>query len=210
MSDLERLQQIADLAWDALKAELQRVDVCIAATRVALEVLAPLGYEVKPLPVRVFGYNQKWVELSMERGHFPRSDAEKNEWVSEGGWSVGAGIGHRTDRNVPYGRNERLGRFNGHLVLVVNRDYLLDLSVAQMARPDHQMFLDRPLVVPIPERAFLHGTKRLFAEYRMDDHPVVTFEYEAVPSDRTFTRTSDWTVNVQSWKRLAQGVRAQL
>lgn len=208
--ELALLQHVADDAWDELKNELGRADVCIAATRLALEILAPLGYDVKPLPVRLFAYNAIWIQKALAAGHHPKSEQEGQQWQAEGAWAVGAGIGHRDDRDAPYGRNEAIGRFNGHLVLIVNRDYLLDLSLAQIARPERNIYAEQPLVVRLDSRAFLHGTRAFVARYQAADHDEVMLEYQAVPGDRTYRRTADWTHNSEAWKTIAERVRLRV
>lgn len=96
-------------------------DSCVLSTRVAIEVLKRHGISARPLPVRVKAFNalanslllaERWEEMKTN------SDA----------WSRAIGYDNR-----------EIGKFNGHLVAYVEEQYLVDLSISQISRPEKNL-----------------------------------------------------------------------
>lgn len=97
------------------------LDSCIATCRIALEVLRRFRIPANPIAVKLLALNAK-ANKFMLGGH--------EDWVAtqkHGSYSIGMGHGQGPDSQ----------KWDGHLVLIVQRQWLLDLSIDQASRPEH-------------------------------------------------------------------------
>jgi hypothetical protein len=91
------------------------------------------------------------------------------------------------DHSIGYGQNPEDTGYDAHVVTVVERRFLLDLTLDQANRPQHSIEL-RPGYFLLPD-GFLAGD---------EGAPMVLngtyIRYTAVPDDRGFLTTPDWTL----------------
>lgn len=123
-------------------------DSCIASTRDAVDALHCFRLRAEPLSVRTMVFNQPaWTEIVV-RDRFPQSKAEREEWFGPvGGHSLGIG----------YGADDPSG-WPGHLVVLVENRWIVDLTLPQANRPAKWVVLT-PLVFEA-EPALLEGKTR--------------------------------------------------
>lgn len=149
-------------------------DTCILHSRVAVDVLRELGVRARPLACRMMAGNDSWRALSLKLGRYPVPD----EWEPET-WCLGIGYG-------PDPRLER-PRYDGHVIVVVNERWAVDLTLDQASRPAKGMEL-RPHFWQV-EREFLRGDQP--EVFFTEGGSVVT--YFPLPEERGFLTVPDWT-----------------
>jgi hypothetical protein len=141
----EAINKLLAHARDEILQNGYRVDSCICSTRVAVDVLRRLGHQCEPQPASVVVYNKAMTDLILKLQRLPKGPAEFDQWTEEyGAYSVGAGL------RLPTG----IG-FVCHLVAIVNRQVLVDLSLDQLSRPEWGLQLD-PFADEFPVE-FLEG-----------------------------------------------------
>lgn len=165
-----------------LLAQTFKPDCCIAATRVAVHVLARLGFLAKPQPVQLMVYTRNlWRRVESNTFEHP---------FLHGEWSVGVGFGE----DKRYKEDPNWKGYNGHLVALCalplrpwepreegpRKLFLVDLSLGQASRPKKGIVL--------PQGIFIAGNKininKCVLMYRPIDNP-------------KFTEAPDW---VDIWK----------
>lgn len=157
--------------WTTLR-EFFRPDCCIAATKVAIRVLASFGYASRPLTVRLAVYTEKLAQRVM--------DGSWDGIHREGEWGVGVGFSEpESDVGAFVGEG-----WNGHLV-AISGNWLIDLSLPQASRPLKGLHLPQ-------SAAFL-----LSPGWKKDKHLAfagngLRLLYELHPEIKTFTTTKDW------------------
>lgn len=139
----------ADIARQVMLDRGWRVNTCIAATRVTINVLGAFGIAARPFCTSACVYSPEWVRLRNRLGREPSIE----EQIAGGAWSVGLGLPDPPEGaeeiNAP---EEGDTGYNGHLVALVADDaLLLDASIDQAARPE------RGIVIP-PEVNFMAAT----------------------------------------------------
>lgn len=106
-------------------------DSCIASTALAIDILKHYGIKAEAFPCTVMVFNAVNNQKIKEIGRLPNAE-ESRAWQDDGGWSVGVGFGSK-------GMAEN--KWPGHLVVIVDDEILLDLSIDQATRPKHKMYL---------------------------------------------------------------------
>lgn len=152
------------------------LDNCVMSSRIAYELFKYYGLNPKPLAVSVTVGNPRYTELLGLHGP-PTSREQLDEWVAQGAFCMGI-TGHRKAPPKP-------GYWNGHLVTVCE-DTLLDLSLDQCSRPQHNMEVEE-LYARVPQR-FLEGSER--AVFIHATGCVVIYEIE--PWNEGWKGASDW------------------
>lgn len=114
-------------------------DSCIPSTKAMVEALRQLHVDVFALPVTAMAVNAPLWAYAHEHGGYPAIGTP--EYPEDG---FGIGIGYIGDETQP-------GKWNGHLVCVAERRWLLDLSIDQASRPQWNMPITEPLVAPVDE-----------------------------------------------------------
>lgn len=144
---------------------------CIAATRVAIEVLAHYGIAAKPLSV----------DLLVMNAASGVAAAEGRDWQNNvsGGWTVAI----VRQQDVPP------SKWGGHLV-AVTADEIIDLSLPQANRPDRGIEVTPSRLPLTGERrtGFLAGNEQMV----YTDPGGITLVYRARPRDRTYTTSPNW------------------
>lgn len=101
---------------------------CLNSTRVLMDVLAAFGVRSRPLSVECVAFNAAFVHLVSRLGRFPTREESFAASDETGAWSVGVDT-------RPSSTDAAKNAWAGHLVLVVQDEWLLDGSAGQMARP---------------------------------------------------------------------------
>jgi hypothetical protein len=131
----EIFEQLAPLVAPLLEQEFGRRDLCILATRVAIETAAYFGVEAVPVPVQVILYNEAFARHVADG--FAGVDINNVASWGDGSWSVG----------VKTSAPESSGRWNGHLIAVADGCFG-DFSIQQAARPQHGIHTGPALIGP--------------------------------------------------------------
>jgi hypothetical protein len=146
---------------------------CIAHTRVAPIVARQAGYRAEPLACQLVVLNGKAFARATELGRELTADEYQD---GDGMWSLGIG----------YGQSPGTKGYDAHVVTIVERKYVLDLTLDQATRPQHDIHL-RPGWFPMPD-GFMAG----------DSAPGVVngsfVRYTAMPEDRKFLTVPDWVL----------------
>ena len=152
---------------------------CIGSTAITIDVLKALDIPAVPFPCRVQIFNAKFIERVLREGRFPAGRQEIVEWTEGTGlWSVGLGYPKPGELNV------------GHLAAIVDNKYIVDASLDQASRPEHDLILPGVLVGPV---------SRDFRRAKHDARLQVTgpkgqvLVYEATPKTTAYLKSLDWT-----------------
>lgn len=147
-------------------------DCCIATTRIVIEVLKKLHFKnVRPFVVEANIFNEVYVR----KGRTPQSDEEAQEWLKDGCWQVVLG-----DR-----KQSLEGKWPGHLAVLIDEAYLLDVSAFQASRPLKQIHMT-PIFTSVPEE-FVKGEDKCGLMF--NNCMVVYCSY---PEDNTYQKARDW------------------
>lgn len=168
---LDTLEAIVTVAPNILVRKYKE-DCCIAATRILIEVLKKLHFRnIKPLVVEANVFN----EVYCMKGRPPESEEEAKAWLEEGAWQVVVG-----DRNtvIP-------NKWAGHLVVILEDKYMIDLSMFQASRPQKQINM-APICTVVPENFVKGGDKCGL----MFNNCMVA--YHSYPEDQTYQKAKDW------------------
>lgn len=183
------LEHVALVAWGEIMRYSQR-DCCVLATRVLVDTLAALGER------DAYGLVVTALLLGPDGGHAEAHGCGLDiVTCPDRPESFGAVmLGHQPEVTHREGAHEL---WSGHLVAVVQRRWIVDMSISQATQhPEIGLVLDDPLVMDTNE-VFLRG--RGSATLDMGDG--VKFIYEAHPgNDRVGARwkeSPDW-----SWDQL--------
>lgn len=112
-----------------LEAKFGRRDLCILATRVALDVAEYFRIPARPVAVRAIAYNAEFAARVASGGDF------SGDWKSDGSYSVGIG----------YGKTP--GKWTGHLIAAADGVFA-DFSIGQAEREQYGIITGRALVGP--------------------------------------------------------------
>lgn len=152
-----------------------RTDSCILSTAVGCEFLTQRGILAEPLPVQVMIFNKKFVEHAERVGRLPIGN-ELESWSKEdSSYSVAIGLGGDP---LP-------GKWPGHLVILAEKSYLIDLSIDQANRPEYGMVFE-----PI----FCKISNSFFSEPMLFSYADCIFRYDAKPNNLGFLSSPDWMI----------------
>lgn len=193
----DRLQHLADTCWGEVTRFLNP-DSCVLATRVFVDVLHALGERgVDGMVAQAIVMSPSAAEHSRMHGCDAGADA-----CPDLGERPMAVLGWNPDADA---RGLKQA-WSGHLVAVVQRQWLVDLSLPQVHRPELGLECDAPLIVELP-RAFFKGRRRA------DLHAVggMRLLYNVVPDARAEWRESpDWAWESLLRTELARGTLSRL
>lgn len=151
-----------------------RPDCCIAATAVLIEVLDYFRLTVRPLSVIATVYNPAMSERILREG-MPTVEEAERDWFPNGCYALAVGAG-----------DPEPGKWAGHLVANLADQVLIDLTLDQANRSQHDIVLPMPIIAPFPPE-FLTEDGQM--DGTVNGCRVV---YEARPDDRSFERSNDW------------------
>lgn len=168
---IKMIEAIA-VAAPKILSKYYREDCCIVATRIIIEVLKKLHFkDVKPFVIEANIFN----EIYVKKGRTPQSDEEAQEWLKDGVWQIV--LGDRSKKTE--------GKWDGHLVVLINNKYMLDVAVYQACRPHKQINLD-PIFTTVPED-FINGEDK--CQLMFNNCLIV---YVSYPQDKTYQSSKDW------------------
>jgi len=115
-------------------------DSCVASTAIGKLVLDALEIPSVPVSVKLMLANQAWVARANRDEHVPRDRAETERWfIESGAHAIGLGVPDKNPDSHPL--------VNGlHLALLVDGNYLWDLSIDQASRPQHNIVIKEPFL----------------------------------------------------------------
>lgn len=162
----------------ALLLKKFKVNSCIASTNVARQVLRRFNYPSYPVPIKVAAFNAKGAEFARS-GH--------PEWArtgKDGAWGVGIGYGHGDGDG-----------WDGHLALVVDDSYFLDLTIDQASRPARGIHL-HSLYTEMDEQSIeilTAGGTGKYVVFDLSEGGVIL--YMGDPDNVEYRQSPDWTRN---------------
>lgn len=169
---LKMLEAIAEVTPNILLRSYKDLNCCIAATRIIVEVLKRLHFRnIKPFVVEANIFNETYVK----KGRTPDSHEEAEQWLGEGAWHVILG-----DRS-----QENKGQWPGHLAVLINERYMMDIAIFQASRPHKNINL-HPILTTVPED-FVKGEDKCGL---MFNNCMVI--YVSHPEDKSYQATRDW------------------
>lgn len=124
--------------------KVYRADSCIATSRATIDALRSLRIDCYALPVVCMVTNQPLWEYADAHGSYPTVGSPD---YPEGGYGVGVGFGTQAEK-VAFDDGHTY--WAGHLVVIAERQWLLDFSIDQAARPGHGIEIG-PVVIPVTE-----------------------------------------------------------
>jgi hypothetical protein len=155
---------------------------CVNATRVCLDAMRAFHVRAEALSVDAILVNAAWLELTANLGRGlnegPSSPEELEVFQRRGAWAVGIDTKARSTDNEH-------NVWPGHLVAVVQKEWIIDGAAVQMSRPTKGMHLPDVFVGYAP-RNFLRGRDR--ATYASGEGARLV--YEARVKDRSWETLS--------------------
>lgn len=155
---------------------------CLNATRVCLDVMRRFNIRAEPISVHCMVMNKAFV-MRLNGCRQKPTKEEIATWP-EDAWCVGIDTDNPL---VP-------GNWPGHLVAVVQKDWLVDSALVQLSRPQKSINLPDIFVGRI-DRQFLKGKRPV--NYYSDREGILT--YKARPEDKSYLETSGF--NPSPWNR---------
>lgn len=189
----DRLQQLANTCWGEVTHFL-KPDSCVLATRVFVDALRMLGErKTDALVVDVIVMSRAAAEHSQEHGCDRRIGS-----CPERGDRPLAVLGWNPDAPA----RGLMESWSGHVVAIVQRRWVVDLSLPQIHRPDLGLVVDEPLVFEVPP-IFFKGTHG--ADLHEADHGMRLL-YHALPNAGTDWQSSpDWSMQSRLRSELTRG-----
>lgn len=140
-----------------------------------------LGFVARPWAVRATIHNPPYVRRWRHLGRAP-TDAEEAQWFAEdGAVTLELGFSARSGKGI-----------GGHLVAVVNDTYLVDASLEQVNRPEHEIIIPPVFVGDLKQP---QPSIRTTYCYTIGD---VMLVYEDDPTEMDYTTSPDWSSTPES------------
>ncbi len=151
-------------------------DSCIAATKIAIDVLAHYHVLAKPLVARLMIFNPAFVRRIENGAAFPTSGEITKQWSEEdGSWCLGVGYGSAPTK------------WSGHLVAVLEEEgWLIDASLDQASRPNRNILVG-PAVFDGVTEEFLRGERPLVKSINGS-----VLKYVAFPDEKSYNTSPNW------------------
>lgn len=167
------------------------VGTCIGTSRFASNMLRSLGFQVEVVPVSLFVTNDPYRRAEHEGIFDGGTEADRDRYYRQGAYSVwiGRDIGDR-DPATFFARDLRdpAKGWDGHVVLVVDRHWLVDLTLWQCARK--HLKVPGALVIPERGRELTQGGEVIVPT---EDDPMGTEVSYVRIADDGYLRANDWT-----------------
>jgi hypothetical protein len=191
----DRLQKLAASCWGEVTRFL-KPDSCVIATRVFADALSTLGHRADGMAMQATILSPAAVQHAQEHDclrRIPDCPERGDRALAVLGW----------DPDAP--ARGFMESWSGHVVAVVRRQWLIDLSLPQVHRPELGLNIDAPLVVDLPPEFFKGGkTVELHEESGM------WLLYHALPNAKDDWRESpDWAWNSLLRTELVRGTLAR-
>lgn len=178
-SILRLLDAMSDEIPVFFEREGYRADTCILQTRVALHVLASLGVPAMAQAMKLVAMNAKYAELLVHTKGEPLPEEQRAAAKASGAWAVTVGYGAEPGQRPGY---------DGHVVVIVKRRWLLDLTSGQAARPAKGIHVPRALFFEMG-RERVAGRHPVIGPLRDAGQLVYTWHRNAA-----YLRAPDWTM----------------
>lgn len=180
------LELLAAYGWEELAKEFNP-DCCIAASRIGLDVLRYFGVHAEPIVVELLvvnaAFGRKLFEYSRTHTEQPPADVALSWQTDEvGGWAILVG----SEQGAVKFSVGTPG-FGGHVVLLVEGRWLLDLSIQQANRPEKHINLPNAILTEVRRQWPNDGSLALVQE----NGCVLSYRPKESPED--LTTTPDWS-----------------
>jgi hypothetical protein len=181
LTDLKVLNAITENGRNLMNKHRLRIDCCIGATKIAVDVCRYFGIEAMGLAVRAQIYNSEFIKLLDERGSQPQSMEEAKEWKRKGAHCCSIG-----DQDIePLAE----GMWPGHLVMIASSKHgthLVDLTIDQANRPKKNIEVSSahflvPAEFALKQSCFMVGNEK-----------GCVLTYDSYPGNRTFMQAPYW------------------
>jgi hypothetical protein len=157
------------------------VESCVLSTRMAVDIARRYGVDAYPLSVEALVMNPIMARLDADHGPTP----DRSGWAAQGAAMVWLGKGDEAPQP---------GKWPGHLVAVIDRRWLLDLSADQAHRPQYDIHLTEPLVFPVTE-GFLRGRQDAVLDVQDGEQGAgQRLVYHTTPGNDTWRTSDAWTM----------------
>lgn len=159
-------------------------NACILASSVAIDFLRQAGVACEAMACELLAMNERYYEMF--------KDGVTSKEKSEQAYDEGARCVAIVEQYPFNGEDTRPG-YKGHVVVIVNREYLLDLTVSQVTR-EQKYIAAKPFYVRIPslrQNAILKG-KQEFVGSQVNDGIRTWFAYLLQPNRKDFRESPDW------------------
>ncbi|MDX2213367.1 MAG: hypothetical protein SFY66_08770 [Oculatellaceae cyanobacterium bins.114] len=174
---LESLTSISRLVREEILRGYVR-ESCIATSKYLLQVFNELGIQARPIPNTALVMNQPYAANVHRMGRFPQGN-ELEMWnQQDNSCSVGLGFG--------MGNASRWTGHLGILVSIANSTLLIDASVDQVNSSQQLIFIEPPVIAPVPEQFALTETSVTVEQNQC------LLLYTSKPSNDSFRQTPAW------------------
>lgn len=171
MQARELFERMAPIVAPVIEQGFERRDLCILATRVAIETAAYYGVHATPMPVKAILYNEAFARHVAN--HFAGvEDRYKPSTWGDDSWSVGIGCG----------KPKEFGKWDGHLIAVADGCFG-DFSIQQAERLQHNIRTGPAVVGP-------YSGAPMWKAMEADTGTVI--EYSRI-ADNAWRTAPDWT-----------------
>lgn len=191
-------QQILDLFVERAPAVLNdrfQQDRCLNATRIVVEVMKRFSLSAQPTSVIATAMNGVYADRVRNMGREP-TKVDVEEWIRIGGWAVGIDTQAAED-----------GKWAGHLVAVVGKDWLVDAASGQFSRPDRNLTVPDVFAGAVGPR-WLKGKEG--ANFQGPDGSVLC--YRVREGDSSWVKQPGWqasTHNLQAADEIVKSMRGR-
>jgi hypothetical protein len=198
MKLIDLANKYSEIAYPII-TERYSANCCIAATQVSREVFSYFGFETGHLCTSVVIVNEKMMVRSRGRDDLP-DEAESSQWADEGCYSVIIG-------KVGQGHERENDKIQTHLVATVsnghNEPLVIDASIKQAQRPQHDILLPNALVFPARE-LIEEGQQLMRIEARhptCQGNPTTSVYYLRREDQDDYKTSPDWLT--RRWEKVA-------
>jgi hypothetical protein len=186
MTAHDLFRALGPLVAPALEQIFDRRDLCILATRVAIETARYFGIQAVPLPVKLIAYNADFARHVAAKFADVEDRTKPQTW-GDSSWSVGIG----------YGKPYEPGKWDGHLI-AVGTGCFADFSIQQAERPQYNIITGKALVGP------WHGEQM----WKAENETGTVIEYYRLMNTGAWRNAPDWRDEKRRRKVVGQLIRA--
>lgn len=180
LDELENVATHVTGLADELEPE-RRTGLCIGTSRMAMLALRHMGLRADASAVKLAAYTPAYMQMLDETGDRELTAEHVGEWRMRGAWAVV--IGPRTRGLELHHTGDRPG-FHGHVIVSVQRRWIIDLTLGQASRPSHGLKLPPTMWADCAPLA----RRESGVAFDIDG---VTLTYEPI-KDRSYLGAHDW------------------
>lgn len=161
-------------------------DNCVLSTRIAGAYLAKHGIVAVPVVTQCMAFNEAYHDHVFG----------KEETMTEDELTALAGKAHcvAATEAQPQGAKG----LHGHMIAIVNGEYLLDMSADQFARPDKGIEVSAfwTRIPTVGRKAFIRGRNPFILSSNNADGSKTWLAYHLQPQRKDYIGSADWTADI--------------